>query len=61
MYSEITKWLIILTVILWISWDIFALVKGGIQATISRNLIELSKQYPIIPFAVGLLIGHLYG
>lgn len=43
-----------------ILWDVYAVLRGGSEATISRILYDVATAYPIIPFAVGILIGHLW-
>lgn len=43
-----------------IVYDVVADQQGGVSATISRILRAAAMQYPIIPFAVGVLIGHLF-
>lgn len=37
-----------------------ALVVRGYEWTISANLYGASKDWPIIPFALGVLAGHLF-
>jgi hypothetical protein len=43
-----------------IAYDVLANAEGGVSATISRVLRAAAMDYPIIPFAVGVLIGHLF-
>jgi len=43
-----------------IAWDCIAVWRGGGNATISRVLLNAARQYPILPFALGVLIGHLF-
>jgi len=43
-----------------IGWDIFAYVKGGGEATISSVILDTSKNFPPLPFAFGVLCGHLF-
>jgi uncharacterized membrane protein YedE/YeeE len=38
--------------------DIY-LVLCGRSPTVSRTILDLASDYPIIPFAVGVLAGHL--
>lgn len=53
--SCVSAGLIILT------YDGYAVVKGGVQNTISYQLVQLSKKIPFIPFALGFLMGHFFG
>lgn len=34
--------------------------RGGWEATISYLALSKSRRYPIIPFALGVLVGHLF-
>ena len=43
-----------------IIWDIFAVWKGGVDATISRVLWQAVKAYPGFAIAIGGLLGHLF-
>lgn len=52
---------IIVAVIIGLSlYDILAVLRGGGSATISDVLLTTAKQRPIIPFAFGVLMGHLF-
>ncbi len=48
------------TVVMLIGYDTYAAIQGGLHATISYQLTQLSKTYPVIPFAFGLLMGHFF-
>ena len=41
-------------------FDLWAVTVYGPQATLSSAAYNASRQYPIIPFAVGVLVGHLF-
>lgn len=41
-------------------YDVFALIKGGTEASISYLLITWSYKYPMLPFTMGVLCGHLF-
>jgi len=51
---------IVLTVLLLIGWDVFAILEGGKEASISSVIITYSYDYPIIPFMFGFLCGHFF-
>jgi hypothetical protein len=40
--------------------DFILALHGGFQATISWWIWTNSVKYPIIPFAIGVLMGHLF-
>lgn len=43
-----------------IVFDVFIIIKGGTGTTISHELIMWAYQYPILPFALGVVFGHLF-
>lgn len=56
----VTQIFIALLIIVAIGYDIFAMMEGGTEASISHVVIEWSYKYPIATFASGLLCGHLF-
>lgn len=42
------------------AWDIYVLIKGGTEATISHLVLVSSYKYPIIPFLGGFLSSHFW-
>ena len=43
-----------------ILYDILAISRGGVDATISRVLLGWAQRWPVIPLGVGVLMGHLW-
>lgn len=41
-------------------WDLFIILKRGYSATVSATLLAFAKEYPIIAFGFGILVGHLW-
>lgn len=60
MLRKFTKWFIGIVFALIVIVDVLLLVIGGVDSTISRVLIGWSVQLMILPFAVGVLCGHLF-
>jgi hypothetical protein len=60
MYTTIAKYIILLIVIIIACWDIFAVSINCKDATLSVVLLSLTKQYPIIAFVIGVVVGHLF-
>ena len=58
--SKITISLILATAAVWIAWDVYAAWDTGGWSTISWVIYVHSTQRPAIPFAAGLLCGHLF-
>jgi hypothetical protein len=59
-YVATTKLVIILVVIFALTYDCIIMWRGGVKSTISRVTLAWAQAYPIIPLAVGILIGHLF-
>lgn len=43
-----------------IIYDVFIIIKKGKEQSISAFMIRLAYKHPIIPFAMGVLMGHLF-
>jgi len=56
----ITATIIISTVMAWIGWDIYAAFNREAGDTISEVVLAAAQGKPIVPFAVGMIIGHLF-
>lgn len=57
---KITGAVVIAVTIGLIGWDIFARIHGGYEATISAVIFETAFKEPVVPFAFGFLMGHLF-
>ena len=60
-----TKIFIIGTILVWIVYDIYALIMSKkTEYTISYVILQWGEKYPflkmVIPFALGILIGHFF-
>lgn len=48
----------------WLVYDVYAIIEGGTEASISFMMYEWSYKYPIFTwvmgFAPGLLVGHFF-
>lgn len=56
----ITACVIVAITLIVIVYDVFAAWKWGRTATVSWVLLTASQEYPIIAFAFGVLMGHLF-
>jgi hypothetical protein len=43
-----------------ILFDVVMLILGGDSATVSAVIYNTAKEYPVIPFAVGFAMSHLF-
>lgn len=51
---------IVITLVIVFGYDLWLLSSGGLKATISWSLYELSYEAPIVPFLFGVVCGHLF-
>jgi hypothetical protein len=58
--ATVTVWLIFLAVVVVTGYDLFVVTRHGASASISWTILTLARAYPIIPLAVGTLLGHLF-
>lgn len=42
------------------AWDIFVLVDGGTESSISYVLMTWAYKYPVFTFMMGFVMGHLF-
>jgi len=42
------------------AYDIWAIATAGYDASISVVVLDWSRRAPVLPFAVGVLAGHLF-
>lgn len=60
-WGVITKWLVVGVILIIAVFDLVALTVGGSDATISHVVgVEGSFHSPLIPFALGFIMGHLF-
>lgn len=57
---SITSIVILSAVVILLGYDVFAIYKGGTEASISHMVIEWSYKYPIFTFSFGVLCGHFF-
>jgi len=55
-----TVYFIALTIMLIAIWDVYAIVNGGTEASISHTMIVWSYKYPAFTFLMGFVMGHLF-
>lgn len=56
-FTGILIWVTVATLSI---YDVFVLYKEGGNATISVVMWNTAQSYPIVPFAFGVLMGHLF-
>jgi hypothetical protein len=58
--KKLTVLFIVLTVLVIAGWDVYAIMTGGVESSISHTMIEWSYKYPIFTFMMGIICGHLF-
>ncbi len=59
-FKKLTIAFIVVVLAVIIVYDIFAIVAGGYDATISSTLYASAKDYPVVSFALGFVMGHIF-
>jgi len=59
-WSTITAIFLVIIALVIIAYDVLAVIKGGNKATISRVIIDTSREWLIIPLFFGILMGHFF-
>jgi hypothetical protein len=57
---SITAILIISTVIIWVIFDVYIIYKKGKHASISAYLIRWFREYSLVSFLTGMVMGHFF-
>lgn len=57
---NLTLMVVAITVTFLIIFDLWIAYKKGSNATISWQMLLISKKYPIVPFAIGVVAGHIF-
>jgi hypothetical protein len=57
---NITTKLLIVSIFFFVIYDLIVMAISGREATISYDVLALSHQHPVIPLAVGIILGHLF-
>ncbi len=52
-------WLLVAGLVFMVIYELLAARRGSSTLTISELFWKYSQRFPVIPFALGLLIGHL--
>lgn len=57
---NITDILSVVSVVIAIIYDLFAWYYWGVEKTITVTVQKYSKKWPLLPFLIGMLIGHWF-
>ena len=57
---NLTVLFVITLVVLVAAFDVWIIAKKGKQESISAHIIRASHKYPMLPFLLGILCGHLF-
>lgn len=59
-WRSLTKLIMGLVIVALIIYDVIAYARGGYTATISAITLDMAHGMPLIPLAVGVVLGHLF-
>lgn len=60
-WINITRFFIVLAFVVIFLWDsVVIFFAADYRATFSFTIYTISKEHPIIPFAIGVLCGHVF-
>lgn len=59
-WVEITKIVLIILIFIIAIYDGCLMYKYGREPTISNTIYLISKEWPIVPVGVGMVIGHVF-
>ena len=59
-YVHVTRMLVVFIVAVVAAWDVYVIYQGQQEATFSVVLYESSRRWPVIPFVLGFLCGHIF-
>jgi len=59
-YVHITRMLVVFIVAVVAAWDVYVIYQGQQEATFSVVIYESSRRWPVIPFVLGFLCGHIF-
>lgn len=57
---KLTLWFSLAVVAVIVAFDLWTISAHGYDTTISAVGYQFARNYPIIPFALGVVVGHLY-
>jgi len=57
--SDLTAWLLYLLILAVGTYDVIIAWRYGPRATVSHVVLRFSREYPILPFLAGVVLGHL--
>lgn len=58
--SEFSAWFLVCLTFAVICFDLLVGFRWGADSTISRQMLVVAKQYPILAVGVGVLMGHVF-
>ena len=58
--ETITKLFIAVIIVLIAVYDVYAIIVGGTQASVSHTIITWSYDFPAFTFLMGFVMGHLF-
>jgi hypothetical protein len=60
MHLTLTQQIIVAVIVIVFAIDGWLVKRFGVPATISYTLLQWSKEYPVLAFGIGFIMGHLF-
>ena len=57
---KITKIFIAVMIVLIAAYDVYTIVLYGTETSVSHVMITWAYEYPVFPFVMGFVMGHLF-
>jgi hypothetical protein len=59
-WKRTTGYFVLALVVATLAYDLAAVRAAGYEASVSRFVVNLTKDWPIVPFLAGVVAGHLW-
>jgi hypothetical protein len=60
MFRLLTQAILLVVAALLGAYDVYAIITSGYDASVSMVILDWSRRAPVLPFAFGILSGHLF-
>lgn len=58
--DSLTLSVVSLAILFLLIYDVWTVLKRGSNTTISVQVYSFSKEYPMVPFLIGFVFGHIF-
>ena len=58
--TKMTYIFVLITIVVVTVYDVYAMLAGGTESSISWIMIDWAYRYPLFPLITGIIMGHLF-